>query len=130
MKMLLVCKDTHQYTHWFPLAMAYIARALIDEGIEVEIYDQEIHHYSDRHLTEHLNNNHFDFIGVTAIGGYYEYKRLIEVSASINKSKNRPFYLLGGYCSAPEPEYFLKKTGADAIVIGEGDVTIVELIKA
>lgn len=39
-----------------------------------------------------------------------------------------PLYVLGGYGPSPEPEFFLRKTQADAIVIGEGEVTILELL--
>jgi radical SAM superfamily enzyme YgiQ (UPF0313 family) len=38
--------------------------------------------------------------------------------------------MLGGHGPAPEPEYFLKKTGADLIAIGEGETTIVEIMEA
>jgi radical SAM superfamily enzyme YgiQ (UPF0313 family) len=37
---------------------------------------------------------------------------------------------LGGHGPAPEPEFFLRKTNADAIVIGEGEMTIIELLNA
>jgi len=64
------------------------------------------------------------------IGGYYQYQKLLKISEAINKSKHRPFFVLGGHGPSPEPGYFLNKTGADAIVIGEGERTIVELARA
>ena len=88
-----------------------------------------MHHYPDVHLTEYLDKNHFDVVGVGVIGGYYQYRKLLKISDAINNSKQRPFYIIGGHCPSPEPEYFLKKTQADAIVIGEGENTIVELLE-
>ena len=35
------------------------------------------------------------------------------LSKAINRSKQRPFYLMGGYGRTPEPEFFLKKSPAD-----------------
>jgi len=65
------------------------------------------------------------------IGGYYQYKKMLEISEAINSSKNRPTcYVLGGHGPAPEPEYFLQKSGADAVVIGEGERTLLEIAQA
>tara|TARA_B100000315_G_C14582679_1_gene591341 strand:- start:1208 stop:2443 length:1236 start_codon:yes stop_codon:yes gene_type:complete len=77
-----------------------------------------------------LNNNKFDIVGVSVIGGYYQYKKLLKISEAINKSKNRPLYIIGGHGPSPDPGFFLKKTLADVVVIGEGEKTIIKLIDA
>jgi radical SAM superfamily enzyme YgiQ (UPF0313 family) len=130
MRILLITKDTGQYTDWFPQSIAYISSVLLKNGYKVEIYHQNVNHYPDEHLTDYLDKNHFDIVGVSAIGGYYQYKKLLKISEAINNSKQRPFYIIGGHCPSPEPEYFLKKSQADAIVIGEGENTIIELVEA
>lgn len=130
MRVLLVCYDNDSYIHWFPQGLGYIASALRDHGIDVEIYNQDIHHYPDSHLTEYLDNNKFDAIGVSIIAGYYQYRKLLTISEAINASKNRPFYMIGGHGPSPEPEFFLKKTGADLICIGEGEITVCEVMDA
>jgi len=130
MRVLLVVYDNDMYCHWFPQGMAYIASALLQEGHDVEIYSQDKHHYPEEHLTAYLDENKFDVICVGVIAGYYQYRKLLKISDAINKSVNRPFYVLGGHGPSPEPEYFLRKTQADAVVIGEGEKTIVELVSA
>ena len=130
MRILLISKDTDQYTNWFPQGLAYLAAVLLKEGYDVEIYNQDMHHYPDEHLTRYLNQKDFDVVGVGAIGGYYQYRKLLKISEAINNSKNRPFYIIGGHCPSPEPEYFIKKTQADVIVIGEGELTVIELMDA
>lgn len=130
MKILLVVYDNNSYIHWFPQGIAYIAAALRKEKHDVAIYNQDVYHYTEEHLTEYLNKNKFDMIGVGVIGGYYQYRKLLKISDAINKSKQRPFYVIGGHGPSPEPEFFINKTHADAIVIGEGEITIVELAKA
>lgn len=124
----MVIYDNDSYIHWFPQGPAYIAAALLNAGHKVEIYNQDVHHYPEEHLTEYLNQNMFDVIGVGIIAGYYQYRKLLKISDAINRSRNRPFYVLGGHGPSPEPAYFLKKTQADAIIIGEGEETIVELL--
>lgn len=131
MKILLVVYDNDSYIHWFPQGLASIAAVLKKEGYEVEIYNQDVHHYPEKHLTAYLDNNDFDVIGVSIIAGYYQYQKLLAISQAIAKSRNRPaHYIIGGHGPSPEPEYFLKKTEADFVVIGEGEETIVELLAA
>ena len=127
---LLVVYDNESFIHWFPQGIAYIAAVLRRAGHDVVIYNQDVHHYPDTHLTETLDSDHFDVVGVGVIAGYYQYRKLLGLSRAINAAKNRPFYILGGHGPSPEPEYFLKKTGADAAVIGEGEETIIDLLDA
>jgi len=129
MRILLIVYDNGSYIHWFPQGIAYLAAALLDAGHEVEIYNQDVHHYSEQHLTDTLDSNHYDVVGVGVIAGYYQYRKLLKISKAINRSKNRPFYILGGHGPTPDPEYFLNKTQADVIVLGEGEETIVELME-
>lgn len=129
MRVLLVVYDNDSYIHFFPIGLAYIASVLKKAGHVVEIYNQDKNHYPDEHLTEYLNKNSYDVIGVSVIGGYYQFKKLLKISDAINKSSNRPFYIIGGHGPSPEPEYFLKKTRADIVVIGEGELTIIELME-
>ncbi|HPZ07436.1 MAG TPA: radical SAM protein [Candidatus Eremiobacteraeota bacterium] len=130
MRILLIVYDNDSYIHWFPQGLAYIAAVLLKEGYEVVIYNQDKFHYPDEDLTEYLNKNKFDVIGVSIIAGYYQYRKLLKISDAINRSKDRPFYIIGGHGPAPEPEFFLKKTLADVIVIGEGEITVIELLKS
>jgi len=101
MRILLVIYDNESIIQWFPQGMAYIAATLLKFGHEVEIYEQDIHHYSEKHLTDKLDNEHYDAVGLSFIGGYYEYKKAISISNSINESKQRPYYILGGFGPSP-----------------------------
>ncbi|EIM64662.1 B12-binding domain-containing radical SAM protein [Desulfobacter postgatei] len=131
MRILLVVYDNDSYIHWFPQGLAYIAAVLKKDGYDVEIYNQDLHHYPDEHLTAYLDRNKFDIIGVNIIAGYYQYKKLLNISLAIEKSKQRPEqFIIGGHGPSPEPEYFLEKTGADVAVIGEGEETVLELFDA
>lgn len=130
MRILLAVYDNDSYIHWFPQGLAYIAAVLKKNGYEVEIYNQDKNHYSDDHLTEYLNKNKYETVGVSVIAGYYQYRKLLRISDAINKSKHRPSYIIGGHGPSPEPEFFLKKTQADVAIIGEGEETIIELLEA
>ena len=130
MRILLIIYDNDSFIHWFPQGLAYIAAVLLKKGYEVVLYNQDVHHYPEEHLTEYLDNNEFDAIGLSFIGGYYQYRKSLKISEAINRSRKRPFYIIGGHGPTPEPKFFMAKTGADAIVMGEGEATIIELLDA
>lgn len=109
MRILLVVYDNGSYIHWFSQGLAYIAAVLREKGCEVTIYNQDKFHYPDDDLREYLDREKFDLVGVGVIAGYYQYRKLLKISAAINESKNRPFYVIGGHGPSPEPVYFLKK---------------------
>lgn len=129
MKVLLITYDNESLVQWFPQGMAYIAGTLLKHNYEVEIYEQDIHHYPESHLTEKLNNEYYDVVGLSFIGGYYEYKKALKISDAINQSTQRPLYIIGGFGPSPAPHYFLEKTGADVIIRGEGENTIIDLLE-
>lgn len=130
MKVLLLVYDNDAYIHWFPQGLAYIAAVLKRAGHDVDIYSQDMWHYPDEHLTAYLDNNEYDMIGVSVIAGYYQYRKLLKIAAAVNKARKRPFFVIGGHGPSPEPEFFLRKTGADAVVMGEGEETVLELMDA
>jgi len=130
MKILLIVYDNDSYIHFFPMGLAYIASALRNAGHSITIYNQDLYHYPEQHLVDYLACNDFDVVAVGVVAGYYQYQKLLKISETINSVPNRPFYILGGHGPAPEPEYFLRKTNANAIVIGEGEISAVNLLAA
>lgn len=132
MKILMVVYDNDSYISWFPQGLAYLASAARNAGHDVSVYQQDIYHWPDSHLTNYLNENSFDVVEVSVIGGYYQYHKLLSLSSAINASYNRSNfkYTIGGHGPASDPQYFLKKTGADVVGIGEGEITFVELMDA
>lgn len=130
MKVLLIVYDNDSYIHWFPQGLAYIASVLRNAGHEITVYSQDQYHYQENHLVQYLKDNQFDVVGVSVIAGYYQYRKLLKISEAINSVPNKPFYIIGGHGPAPEPEYFLRKTKADAVIIGEGEISTVKLLEA
>lgn len=51
MRVLLIIHDNDSYVHNFPMGSAYIAAYLEAAGIEVDIYNQDVHHWPNQHLT-------------------------------------------------------------------------------
>lgn len=128
MKILLIVYDNDSHIGFFPMGIAALAAYCRKCGFEVDIYSQDVHHYSDEHLTEYLDANRYDTVGLSFIGAYYPYKKAKAIAKAINAAHPRPLFVIGGHGPSPEPEYFLKLLRADAVVIGEGEETFVELL--
>lgn len=129
MKVLLIVYDNGSYANFFPQGIAYIT-SYLEKIADVTIYNQDIYHYDESHLTQILNDYEFDVIGIGVIGGYYQYKKLLKICSAIKLSKSKAKIILGGHGPDPEPEYFLKVTGADFIVHGEGEFTFKSLVES
>jgi len=130
MRVLLVVHDNESYIGHFPCALSYIASVLRKEGLDVEIWNQDLHHWADQKLADKLDKERFDVIGISMVAGYYEYRKLKALSQAINGSIYRPTYILGGHGPAGDAALFLRKMQADIIVIGEGENTIIEVVHA
>lgn len=128
MKVLLIAYDNDSYVPQFPLGLAYIASAIRNQGHQVEIYQQDIYHYTDKQLTEHINKTKPDVVGIGMCGGYYQYKRFKEISNAIGNAQHKPIFIAGGHMFSPEPRFFLENFNLDYVIIGEGEQTIAELL--
>jgi len=130
MKVLLIAYDNESEISFFPVGLAYIASSIRTGGYYVTIYNQDVYHYPEEHLTQFLDDNNFDVIGVGACGGYFQYRKIMSITNAIAKSKHTHFVVIGGHLVSSEPEYFLRKFHCSAICIGEGERTIVDLLNA
>ncbi|MDD5015774.1 MAG: cobalamin-dependent protein, partial [Atribacterota bacterium] len=131
MKILFIMYDNEGAQNSIPLGSCYVAAYLKKNGIEdIHYYSQDIYHYPEEHLTEYISKNNFDIIGLGFTAGYFQHRKIINICNAINKAKNRPFIVLGGHGPTPVPGYYLKVTGADAAVIGEGELPFLNLVRA
>ncbi len=129
-RVLFVVYDNGSYDNEFPMGVGALSAVLKEQGHKITIWNQDIHHCADDSLTDYLDKNKFDVVILSLIAGYYQYQKMKNLSKAINRSKQRPFYLMGGYGPTPEPEFFLKKSGCDVVCMGEGEITIKKLMDA
>jgi anaerobic magnesium-protoporphyrin IX monomethyl ester cyclase len=128
-KILFVVYDNGSYDHVFPMGFGALAAVLKRDGHDITVWSQDKHHWPDDYLRTYLDENKFDVVVLSVIAGYYQYKKILALSNAINQSKQRPFFIMGGYGPSPEPEFFIKKTGADIVCMGEGEITICKLME-
>ena len=127
-RVLLIVHDVYQDDNEFPLGVAYLASVLRREDVDVSIYCQDVFHYPNYHLADLLQGSSFDLIGLGFLAARYR-KTVEPLCEVINKCKKDAWLVLGGHGPSPIPEYVLNKTGADVVVIGESEDTIVDLVR-
>lgn len=114
-------------TYTMPLGSGYIASFLERAGYEVSILDAYVKNYSYEKIGEIIREQKPHIIGITCLSDQRaSWFKLIQVIRSIDSSMK---IVLGG----PHPTLLLREVlihlRPDAIVIGEGEETMLELIK-
>ncbi len=127
-KVLFIVHDVHQNDNYFPLSIGYLAAVLRDNGHSVQIYSQDVFHYTNEELADFLDKNEFDMIGLGFMAGRYV-ETVRPLAKVINAHKKKAKFVLGGQGVSPIPEYILEDTQADIAVLGEGEKTIVPLME-
>ena len=131
MKILFINYDNESPVNILPVGTCYVASHLKTHGYDdITYYSQDIYHYSEEHLTRYVSENHFDIAAIGFVAGYYQQRKIHNICEAINQAANRPFIVLGGHGPTPEPAFYLKVTGADAVVMGEGELPFLNLVKS
>jgi anaerobic magnesium-protoporphyrin IX monomethyl ester cyclase len=131
MKILFIVYDNESAVNILPVGTCYVTSYLKANGYDdITYYSQDIYHYSEEHLTRYLSENHFDIAAIGFVAGYYQHRKVLNICEAINKAGHRPFIVLGGHGPTPEPAFYLKATGADAVVMGEGELPFLNLVRA
>jgi radical SAM superfamily enzyme YgiQ (UPF0313 family) len=116
-----------EFHPFFPLGLGYIARALLNEGCNVEIWDLNVHQLRQDELASQFAESEYDLIGITGMIRGYQY--LNELIPFIKKIQPQAHLILGGSLATAVPEFLLQKFDIDFIVIGEGEETTIELVR-
>ena len=130
MKVLLINVCLRPYRTefiYFPIGLAYIATAIERAGFDFEILDLDAKRMSDDELEQYLRNHDFDVAALGCIVTGYKYVK--HIAGLIKKHKDVPV-IAGNSVVTSIPQILLTKTEVDIGVMGEGDNTIVELLKA
>ncbi|MCD6351560.1 MAG: cobalamin-dependent protein, partial [Armatimonadetes bacterium] len=111
-----------------PLGVAYLAAVLRREGVEVEICDATWRRDPRARLADLIKGNGYDLIGISVLTSMLA--EAAEIAAAAKKLSPHSLVLMGGPHATVEPEATLALPGVDAVALGEGENTIVELVRA
>lgn len=112
-----------------PLSLAYLAGALERDGFEVQILDFLVMRYRPEKVRQKLEEYRPQLVGVTCVTMNYPLAtEMLKVCKEVDPDV---VTVIGGpHVSFALEDTLLKSLWIDAVVIGEGDQTVVELARA
>ncbi|MBD3188350.1 radical SAM protein [Candidatus Bathyarchaeota archaeon] len=111
-----------------PLGLAMIAAVLKVEGHDVQVIDATAERMNVHRLLKRLKKIQPDILGITANIAFA--RKAFITGKWLKKHLDDIPIIYGGPWPSTEPDYILRGDAGDYVVIGEGEITIVELLKA
>ncbi len=112
----------------FPVGLGYVVTSAHKAGFEFDLLDIDIHGYTDQYVEDFLSKNKYDVIAFGTIVTHYQWvKWLIKTIKSVQP---RCKVMVGNSVGESIPEILFANSEVDIIVLGEGEITTVEVLKA
>lgn len=111
-----------------PISLAYVAAALDRAGIAVSIYDDYTCGGKLKPLLEHIKSSDPDIIGLSCVTPTAA--RTYEIAADLRRAFPNIRIVMGNLHPSIFSKDIIAAGLADAIVIGEGEETFVDLVRA
>ncbi len=133
MKILLIIprynltnKPNYQYA--FPLGLGYISSVIKQAGYDVDCLNlNHLNGTIEELVKKTLDKKKYDLVGSGHIGiGYAVIEKIIN---AVKNHQSKPKFILGGILITSEPEIMFNSLNPDFGILGEGELTIIELIK-
>lgn len=135
MKKVLLLEAPYAYLHhgdrivgkYFPLGIGYIASYLRQFAYEVKIFQPSCYHDFMEELTSQMECFQPNLVGISVMTP--SYPRAVEICDKV-KSTHKTVTVLGGHHVSAVGEEVLKESpSVDFVVIGEGEITLLELVR-
>ena len=131
---------------FFPLGIAYLAASIIDAGHVVSIRDYLIDYFdtagipygdsmvrygaSDEHIVKDIRDTHADVVGISCIFSAQEFDARL-LCCLAREALPKAFVIMGGpHAGASSVELMESVPELDGVILGEGEVSSVELLNA
>ena len=110
------------------LGLGYIASVLEDNRYDVDLFECMGQRIDVDEIIDIINSNNYSMIGISVYDN--NLKNAYRIIKGINKI-NHPFIFIGGYCATFNyDQILLSLPQIDCCVIGEGEITTLELANA
>ncbi len=111
-----------------PLGICYIAAVLQKEGIPVSIIDAEAENLDYKQIWKRLEKFGTDIVGIASTT--VAFHRALDLAKKIKASKKDMFIAIGGPHVSALPDMTMKFNCFDVGVVGEGEYTFLDVVKA
>lgn len=111
---------------WIPLGIAYLASSLRAVGHAVEVKD--LHDCSWQEVSALLRASAPDVVGISCFT--MNRANALRLASLIKEELPASFVIMGGPHATFFPEHILQNPAVDAVALGQGEVTLVEVVEA
>jgi anaerobic magnesium-protoporphyrin IX monomethyl ester cyclase len=111
-----------------PVGIAYVMTAVKKAGFDFDFIDMDVDNMSMNDLTIELEKKTYDVVAFGCIVTGFRYVK--EISAIVKDIDPNTTIIAGNSVATSIPEILMNNTLVDIAVLGEADITIVELLKA
>lgn len=115
-------------TKYLPVGVASVMTVVRRAGIGFDLLDVDVHDYEDAYIEEYLKTHGYDLVLFGCIVTHYKWAKWL--TSCIKKHQPRCRVIVGNSVAGSIPELFLATTPADVVVIGEGEYTTLDVVKA
>lgn len=112
----------------FPVGLGYVVTAMKQAGFSFDLIDIDAHRYSDEQVEELIKKKPYDVVCMGCI--VTGYKIIKNLTQTIRNHHPKATIVVGNSVATSIPDILLTRTETDIAVMGEGDITVVELLKA
>ncbi len=115
-----------QINYWQPLGTLYIASSLMGDGHDVRFFNGAF--MSQQEILNEISEFAPRFVGIYSTS--FGWKRAVSTAEDIKKMSDNFYITVGGPYPIAMQEKCLEDTDAiDAVVTGEGEVTVIEMVE-
>ncbi len=111
-----------------PLGLCYLASVLIKDNIDVRITDAAVEGLALPEITLRYRKFKPDVVGITSTT--YSFQSCIDIARTIKEEYQPAKIVIGGPHATADPQSVFLYNYFDIAVLGEGELTLSELIKA
>lgn len=112
---------------YFPVGLGYVMTAIKEAGYAFDYIDQDLYNLSEEEVLKQLGQK-YDVVLMGCIVTGYKYVK--SLAANIKKQSPHTIIVAGNSVATSIPEELLNHTLVDIAILGEGDITDVELLDA
>ena len=113
-------------TTYPPFGSMAIIQSLRKIHEKVDFFDIDFHRFSNEEIEDYFRKGNFDVVGISAVVST-AYSNTKSISSIIKRVSPQTLVVCGGNLCASS-EILLRKTDVDICVIGDGEITFLELI--
>lgn len=126
MKILLL-KSKQICSEFAPIGILYIGSVLEQNGHKVKFLDSSVEKLSEFEFISYINEFRPDAVGITAM--YTEINEIFLIAKNVKQISSKIKVIVGGPLASSIPKKVLENKYIDFVVVGEGELTIIELLK-